>query len=73
LKPAIPWTHNKGIYNGVDAVIIATGNDFRAVEACGHTYAARNGRYASLTHCSVENGMFKFWIDLPLAVGTIGG
>ncbi|MFN8282741.1 MAG: hydroxymethylglutaryl-CoA reductase, degradative [Chitinophagales bacterium] len=73
VDPHRATTHNKGIYNGVDAVIIATGNDFRAVEACGHTYAARNGRYASLTHCSVENGMFKFWIDLPLAVGTIGG
>jgi len=73
VDPHRATTHNKGIYNGVDAVIIATGNDFGAVEACGHTYAARNGRYASLTHCSVENGMFKFWIDLPLAVGTIGG
>jgi len=73
VDPHRATTHNKGIYNGVDAVIIATGNDFRAVEACGHTYAARNGRYASLTHCSVENGVFKFWIDLPLAVGTIGG
>lgn len=66
-------THNKGIYNGVDALIIATGNDFRAVEACGHTYAAKNGSYSSLTHCSIENGIFKFWIDLPLAVGTVGG
>ncbi len=73
VDPHRATTHNKGIYNGVDAVIIATGNDFRAVEACGHTYAARNGRYAGLTHCSVENGIFKFWIDLPLAVGTIGG
>ena len=66
-------THNKGIYNGVDAVIIATGNDFRAVEACGHVYAAKDGHYGSLTHCTVENGIFKFWIDLPLAVGTVGG
>ena len=57
----------------MDAVIIATGNDFRAVEACGHTYAARNGSYASLTHCKVENGIFTFWIDLRLAVGTVGG
>jgi hydroxymethylglutaryl-CoA reductase len=54
-------------------MIIATGNDFRAVEACGHTYAARNGHYGSLTHCSIDNGMFKFWIDLPMAVGTVGG
>ncbi len=73
VDPHRATTHNKGIYNGVDAVIIATGNDFRAVEACGHTYAARNGTYSSLTHCTIENGIFKFWIDLPLAVGTVGG
>lgn len=73
VDPHRATTHNKGIYNGVDAVIIATGNDFRAVEACGHTYAARNGSYSSLTHCTVENGIFRFWIDLPLAVGTVGG
>jgi hydroxymethylglutaryl-CoA reductase len=66
-------THNKGIFNGIDAVILATGNDFRAVEACGHTYASRTGTYRSLSDCSVENGIFKFWIDLPLAVGTVGG
>lgn len=73
IDPHRATTHNKGIYNGVDAMIIATGNDFRAVEACGHTYAARNGHYGSLTHCSIDNGMFKFWIDLPMAVGTVGG
>jgi hydroxymethylglutaryl-CoA reductase len=66
-------THNKGIFNGIDAVVLATGNDFRAVEACGHTYASRSGKYASLSDCSIENGIFKFWIDLPLAVGTVGG
>jgi hydroxymethylglutaryl-CoA reductase len=73
VDPHRATTHNKGVYNGVDAMIIATGNDFRAVEACGHTYAARNGSYSSLTHCNIENGIFKFWIDLPLAVGTVGG
>lgn len=73
IDPHRATTHNKGIYNGIDAIIIATGNDFRAVEACGHTYAAKDGSYGSLTHCSVENGIFKFWIDLPLAVGTVGG
>ncbi|MCB9032372.1 MAG: hydroxymethylglutaryl-CoA reductase, degradative [Chitinophagales bacterium] len=73
VDPHRATTHNKGIYNGIDAIIIATGNDFRAVEACGHTYASRNGRYSSLTHCSIDNGIFKFWIDLPLAVGTVGG
>lgn len=66
-------THNKGIFNGIDAVVLATGNDFRAVEACGHTHAAKDGRYQSLTHAKVEDGFFKFWIELPLAVGTIGG
>jgi hydroxymethylglutaryl-CoA reductase len=66
-------THNKGIFNGVDAVVLATANDFRAVEACGHTWASRDGKYSSLSHCSLEEGVFKFWIDLPLAVGTVGG
>lgn len=73
IDPYRATTHNKGIYNGVDAVVIASGNDFRAIEACGHTYAARNGQYSSLSHCKVEDGIFKFWIDLPLAVGTVGG
>jgi len=66
-------THNKGIFNGVDAVVMATANDFRAVEACGHTYATRDGQYRSLSYCNVENGVFKFWLDLPLALGTVGG
>jgi hydroxymethylglutaryl-CoA reductase len=66
-------THNKGIFNGIDAVTLATGNDFRAIEACGHTYACRNGKYQSLTDCSIENGIFKFWIEIPIAVGTVGG
>lgn len=66
-------THNKGIFNGVDAVILATGNDFRAVEACGHTHAVQDGQYRSLSHCTIEDGIFKFWLDLPLAVGTVGG
>jgi len=66
-------THNKGIFNGIDAVVIATGNDFRAVEAAGHTYAARKGSYQSLTDCAVKDGVFHFWIELPLALGTVGG
>ena len=73
IDPYRAATHNKGIYNGVDAVVLATGNDFRAVEACGHAYAARDGRYTSLSHCTVEGGTFRFWLDLPLAVGTVGG
>jgi len=71
IDPYRATTHNKGIYNGIDAVVIATGNDFRAIEACGHTYASKNGQYASLSHCTVNDGIFRFWIDLPLAVGTI--
>lgn len=66
-------THNKGIMNGIDAVVLATGNDFRAVEAGVHAYAAKNGHYSSLTHAKVENGVFRFWIELPLALGTVGG
>lgn len=66
-------THNKGIFNGIDAVVMATGNDFRAIESCGHTYAARSGNYESLSSCEVKDGMFKFWLDIPLAIGTVGG
>ena len=73
IEPYRATTHNKGIMNGVDAVVIATGNDFRAVEAACHTYASRNGQYSSLSHCSIEGDTFRFWIDLPLALGTVGG
>ncbi|MCB0640415.1 MAG: hydroxymethylglutaryl-CoA reductase, degradative [Phaeodactylibacter sp.] len=73
LDPHRAATHNKGIYNGVDAVVLATGNDFRAIEACGHTYAARDGQYRSLSYCTIEEGRFKFWLDLPIAIGTVGG
>ncbi|MCZ4318872.1 hydroxymethylglutaryl-CoA reductase, degradative [Aequorivita viscosa] len=66
-------THNKGIMNGVDAVVLATGNDFRAVEAGVHAYAARNSYYSSLTHAKIEDDVFTFWIELPLTVGTVGG
>jgi len=73
VEPYRAVTHNKGIMNGIDAVVLATGNDFRAVEAGVHAYAARNGSYSSLTQATVENGIFKFWIELPLALGTVGG
>lgn len=66
-------THNKGIMNGIDAVVLATGNDFRAVEAGVHAYASRNGYYGSLTNARIEADNFYFWIEIPLAVGTIGG
>ena len=73
IEPYRAVTHNKGIMNGVDAVVIATGNDFRAVEAGIHAYASRNGSYSSLTHATVENDVFSFWIEIPLALGTVGG
>lgn len=66
-------THNKGIMNGIDAVVVATGNDYRAVEACAHAYAARDGKYRGLSDVTVENGMFKFSLEVPMAIGTVGG
>ena len=66
-------THNKGIFNGIDAVVLATGNDFRAIEACGHTYASRDGSYQGLTDCKIEEGIFTLTLEIPLSVGTVGG
>ncbi|MDA9253893.1 hydroxymethylglutaryl-CoA reductase, degradative [Flavobacteriaceae bacterium] len=73
IEPYRAVTHNKGIMNGIDAVVLATGNDFRAVEAGVHAYASRSGHYTSLTHCDISNGVFRFWIEVPLALGTVGG
>jgi hydroxymethylglutaryl-CoA reductase len=73
IDPYRATTHNKGIFNGIDAVVLATGNDFRAIEAAGHTYAARDGRYRSLSKAYVERGVFRFELELPLAMGTVGG
>jgi hydroxymethylglutaryl-CoA reductase len=73
LDPYRATTHNKGIFNGIDAVVMATGNDFRAIEAGGHTYACRDGQYRSLSKAWVENGIFRFELELPLALGTVGG
>lgn len=66
-------THNKGIYNGIDAVVLATGNDFRAVEAAGHAYAAKDGQYRGLSECTIEDDTFRFFMEIPLALGTVGG
>ncbi len=67
-------THNKGIMNGVDAVAIATGNDFRAIEAAAHAYAARDGKYRGLTRWSSNaRGDLVGEIDMPMKVGTVGG
>lgn len=73
IEPYRAVTHNKGIMNGIDAVVLATGNDFRAVEAGVHAYASRDGRYSSLSHAEIVNGVFKFWMEIPLALGTVGG
>ena len=73
IEPYRAVTHNKGIMNGIDAVVLATGNDFRAVEAGIHAYASKSGQYSSLSHVKIENGIFTFWLDVPLALGTVGG
>ncbi len=73
VEPYRAVTHNKGIMNGIDAVVLATGNDFRAVAAGAHAYAARSGTYKSLTNAKIENGIFHFWIEIPLSLGTVGG
>lgn len=73
VEPFRAVTHNKGIMNGIDAVVLATGNDFRAVAAGAHAYAAKDGRYSSLTHAKIEDGHFRFWIEIPLSLGTVGG
>jgi hydroxymethylglutaryl-CoA reductase len=73
IEPFRAVTHNKGIMNGIDAVVLATGNDFRAVEAGVHAFAARSGKYSSLSHAKMENNVFTFWLEVPLALGTVGG
>ncbi len=74
IEPYRAVTHNKGIMNGIDAVVLATGNDFRAIEACVHAYAAKDGTYSSLTHATIHNNEeLEFWIEIPLALGTVGG
>ena len=66
-------TNNKGIMNGIDALLIATGNDFRAVDAGIHAYASRNGKYSSLSSAWIKNKEFNFQMTIPLSVGTVGG
>lgn len=66
-------THNKGILNGIDAIVIATGNDFRAVESCIHTYASRDGQYRSLSRAWIAGDDFHFSLQFPIALGTVGG
>ncbi|AMG35031.1 MULTISPECIES: hydroxymethylglutaryl-CoA reductase, degradative [Achromobacter] len=67
-------THNKGIMNGIDPVIVATGNDWRAVEAGAHAYACRDGRYTSLTHWEKDaSGALVGTLEMPMPVGLVGG
>ena len=74
VDPYRATTHNKGIMNGVDAIAIATGNDFRAIEAAAHAYAARSGRYHGLTRWhQTEAGDLAGEIEMPMKVGTVGG
>jgi hydroxymethylglutaryl-CoA reductase len=75
IDPYRAATHNKGVMNGIDAVLIATGNDWRAVEAGAHAYAARSGRYTSLSKWTLDDkaGELIGTLELPLVVGTVGG
>ena len=73
VEPYRAVTHNKGIMNGIDAVVLATGNDFRAIAAGAHAFASKSGTYKSLTNAKIENGIFYFWIEIPLSLGTVGG
>lgn len=66
-------TENKGLFNGLSAVVMATGNDWRAVEASGHAYASHNGQYQSLTTWSIKNDYLQGELTLPISVGTVGG
>jgi len=72
VSPHRAATHNKGVMNGIDAVAIATGNDWRAIEAGAHAYAAREGRYGPLAVWKVEGAALIGTLELPLAVGTVG-
>ncbi len=73
LDPYRAATHNKGVMNGIDAVVLATGNDFRAVEAGAHAYAARSGRYAPISTWRKDGQDLVGEVELPLALGTVGG
>jgi hydroxymethylglutaryl-CoA reductase len=66
-------THNKGIMNGIDPVVVATGNDWRAIEAGAHAFAAQGGRYTSLTRWDIQDGHLVGQLELPMALGLVGG
>ncbi|MEO6682999.1 MAG: hypothetical protein ABIN48_09240, partial [Ginsengibacter sp.] len=73
VDPYRATTHNKGIFNGIDGVVLASGNDFRAVEACGHAYAARSGQYSPLSKVEISETTFRFSLEVPLSLGVVGG
>jgi len=73
IDPYRAATHNKGIMNGIDPVVIVTGNDFRAVEAGVHAWAASSGTYKSISQVNLDGNNFKFSLSMPLAIGTVGG
>lgn len=66
-------THNKGIFNGIDAVVLSTGNDYRAVEASGHAFASRTGQYRALSRIELKDDFFSLQTEVPMALGTVGG
>ena len=66
-------TNNKGIMNGIDSIVLSTGNDFRAVESSIHAYASKNGKYQGLTNAYIKNGIFTMDLTIPLSIGTVGG
>lgn len=73
VEPFRAVTHNKGIMNGIDAVVMASGNDFRAVAAGIHAHAAASGQYRSLSKAEIKDDIFRFSLRVPMAVGTVGG
>ena len=66
-------THNKGIMNGIDSLVLSTGNDFRAVESSIHAFASKDGKYQGLTNAFIKNGIFTIDLTIPISVGTVGG
>ncbi len=73
VNPFRAVTHNKGIMNGIDAVVLATGNDFRAVEAGAHAFAVKQGKYSALSEARIHNGNLHFEMQIPLSLGVVGG
>ena len=73
MDPYRAATNNKGVLNGIDPILVATGNDWRAVEAGVHAYAHKDGRYASITKWKMQSGCLKGVLKIPMSIGIIGG